>query len=34
VEANTKDFAAEGPKALAFLRQELGQPAPTVAASK
>lgn len=35
VEANTKNFAEDGPKALAFLRQELGQaPAPAVAATK
>jgi sugar phosphate isomerase/epimerase len=34
VEAGTKNFAEEGPKALAFLRASLGQPAPTVAAAK
>jgi len=34
VEASTKNFAEEGPKALAFLRTSLGQPAPTVAVSK
>jgi D-psicose/D-tagatose/L-ribulose 3-epimerase len=34
VEAGTKNFAEEGPKALAFLRTSLGQPAPTVAAAK
>jgi len=34
VEAGTKNFAEEGPKALAFLRTSLGQPAPTVAVSK
>jgi D-psicose/D-tagatose/L-ribulose 3-epimerase len=33
VEASTKNFAEEGPRALAFLRQELGQPV-TVAATK
>jgi sugar phosphate isomerase/epimerase len=34
VEAGTKNFAEDGPKALAFLRQELGQTSATVAATK
>jgi len=34
VEASTKNFTEEGPKALGFLRASLGQPAPTVAVSK
>jgi D-psicose/D-tagatose/L-ribulose 3-epimerase len=34
VEAKTTNFAVEGPKALAFLRQELGQPSAPVAAAK